>query len=239
MRVLLKTASAQRAGSLERAAPPAQSDGAPARPSRPRCPSQRLQQFATGSFPAGEISSAVRLSPVGLTCPVRRPVFPSASRRGSNHITSTHPSIALVVLCPSLPLLPLHPSSPASPLTAREPAPSAGQGTRLYRTTRTCTLQYTQAHGLTRGQAHQGNGQQSSAGKPAVDSRRRPVRSLPRSPRNTSLSPSQSLVPFHLVSPYATDSVSLARPRPTAPARQARPSRPRSPQGKAEILPIS
>lgn len=169
-------------------------------------------------------------------------MFPSASRRGSNHITFTHPSIALVVLCPSLPLLPLHPSSPASPLTAREPAPSAGQGTRLYRT-RTCTLQYTQAHGLTRGQAHQGKRQQSSAGKPAVDSRRRPLRSLPRSPRNTSLSPSQSLVPFPSRQPYATDSVSLAgkaaRPRPTAPARQARPSRARSPQGKAEILPIS
>lgn len=161
-------------------------------------------------------------------------MFPSASRRGSNHITSTHPSIAPVVLCSSLPLLPLHPSSPASPLTAREPAPSAGQGTRLY-STRTCTLQYIQAHGLTRGQAHQGNGQQSSAGKPAVDSRRRPVRSLPRSPRHTSLSPSQSLVPFPSRQPIRDrlcQSCSETQTNGSGTAGQAKPSTQPTGQGR-------
>lgn len=90
-------------------------------------------------------------------------------------------SIAFCSLLSFHPLLPLHPSSPVSPLSAREPAPSAGQGTRLYRTWRII-----RAHRRTRDQARQGKGQQSSAGKPAVNSRRRPVKRLPRARQATS-----------------------------------------------------
>ena len=172
-----------------------------------------------------EVPFACRLSPVDCRpspgsrpC---RPVFPWPANK-ANRISSHR---IAVVLCCLVPLLLLHPSSPVSPLTAREPAPSAGQGTRLYNT----SSKYIQAHRQRRHQAQQGKGHQSSTGKPAVNSRRRPVRRLPRSPRTTSLSPRSHLF-THL-----SRQPGCERPRATAPARQAKPStQQQQPKGRAK-----
>lgn len=114
-----------------------------------------------------------------LVSPVVRVRRPSS---GSNHITHTHnPQHRLVVLCPF--------SNPSSrcirprlspPRTARGPAPSAGQGDKTLYARDLELYHIIQAHRRTTAQARQGKGQHSSAGKSAVNSRRRPVKRLPR-----------------------------------------------------------
>lgn len=133
-------------------------------------------------------------------------------------------SIAFCSLLSFHPLLPLHPSSPVSPLSAREPAPSAGQGTRLYRTWRIIPSAQTDE----RPSNHQQGSRQSTAvavqskGCPGLAKEHHPVTSQIKS------------LTWSLVAVSHTRSDSLprkvARPRATAPARQAKPSTQQQPK---------
>lgn len=179
-----------------------------------------------------EVPFACRLSP-RLARRSRPPsavwcFLPCASpTSGSNQITSIT-SIHRLLFSAVLP-----PPSPAASVLACSPHSvhenqlhQLDKGHGLYR-----TWSITQAHRRTRDQARQGKGQQSSAGKPAVSSRRRPVKRLPRARQGTSschltVKSLGHLCTWALVAVSHTQKRRLraARPRTTAPARQAKPS---------------
>lgn len=157
-------------------------------------------------------------SPVSSASVVRCFLGQQPKRIKSHHIHR------VLFSCSSLPLLPLHPSSPVSPLTAREPAPSAGQGTRLYRTCsiskRTDRNRPSPAGQRTAIISREAGSQQPSPSSQKAAQARQGTSSCHLTVKSLARS-------LGLVSHTHTRQVFLGRvqePRATAPARQAKPS---------------